>query len=210
MPPAINLTGQRFGHLRVLRRAETRSSGCLNWICVCDCGKETVVPSGHLRSGHTKSCGCQKNAVSPTMRHGESKTRLYNVWLLMRRRCSNQKIKEYARYGGRGITVCKEWAESFETFRDWALANGYDENAAYGECTLDRIDVNGNYCPENCRWANERVQANNRRSNRIFEINGQRRTLAEWCQLTGASESTVRRRIARGVKGENLFKKGWL
>ena len=186
MGKTLDLTGQRFGKLSVLCKSGYHN-GKIMWRCVCDCGNETTVYGGSLRSGNTKSCGCINAKQNPRYKHGLSKTRLYHSWNAMMQRCNNPKDKRYANYGGRGISVCKEW-QDFMTFRDWALSNGYAS-----DLSIDRIDVNGNYCPENCRWATRIEQANNTTRNHYVTYNGETHTVAEWARLLGIDQSSLRK-----------------
>lgn len=187
-----DLTGLKFGKLLVIKRVEGK---CTPWLCLCDCGNEIVVRGTNLRSGNTTSCGCFCE------HHGKRKTKLYGVWATMRNRCYNENVKVYYRYGGRGIEVCEEWKNSFTCFHNWAISNGYKEGL-----TLDRIDVDGNYEPSNCRWVTMKIQNNNRRDTISVEINGEKHTLREWSELSGINWGTIRRRYYRGKRGEALIK----
>ena len=127
-------------------------------------------------------------------KHGcADKERLYVIWLRMRQRCNNPTDQKYSDYGGRGISVCREWNEDYGAFKAWALANGYDDSL-----TIDREDNDGNYCPENCRWATRRQQANNRRTNHHLTLNGETKTLSEWEDATGINSLTILRRVRQG------------
>lgn len=164
MSKIVDITGLRFGRLTVKQRQGATKEGKATWICQCDCGKSVLVSGKLLRSGQIVSCGCfRAESVAKINRtHGKSHTRLYYVWMGMRKRCYDSQNNVYSYYGGRGITVCDEWRDNFQSFYDWAIANGYDENAPYGKCTIDRIDVNGKYEPSNCRWVSMAEQNKNK------------------------------------------------
>ena len=179
-----DLIGMVFGSLCVIEFAHIYN-GHSYWLCACDCGKHTVVKGSHLRSGHTISCGCKRGNIA----HRESKTRLYRIWNGMRERCTNPNSPQFERYGARGIQVCPEWRE-YATFRDWAMENGYADNLS-----IDRIDNNSGYYPENCRWATAREQANNTRKTRLIELNGEIHSVTEWARKLGINQSTLSMRL---------------
>jgi hypothetical protein len=163
-----DIQGQRFGRLTALRYDHTNKSQNAVWECLCDCGQKKLVMAVSLKSGNTKSCGCLQREIASQRRktHGEAHSRLHTVWIGMKQRCTNPNRFCYEHYGGRGISVCEEWLNSFELFCEWAMANGYKPDAMRGECTLDRIDTDGNYCPENCRWVTNAEQQRNKRKRR--------------------------------------------
>lgn len=200
-----NLLGERFGLLTVTEERPSRMSGnrlVTMWHCKCDCGNELDVIANSLTGGRTKSCGCAKAKMisQRVAKHRGIDDRLYKVWANMKARCHNPNHTSFSDYGGRGIKVCSEW-DDYSAFRDWALANGYNANANYGECTIDRINNDGDYTPDNCRWVDMSVQRTNTRtpSNaRLIEYNGKTKRLCEWATITGLKPSTLGERLRRG------------
>jgi len=191
-----DLTGQRFGKLTVTAPADIKN-GKHYWLCICDCGKQTQVPTYRLTSGKTKSCGCL------VKKHGKTrKERLYNIWVGMRQRCRDTHAKDYPRYGGRGISVCRQW-DDYLSFRNWAYQNDYNDHLS-----IDRIDSDGHYCPENCRWVDTKAQNNNLRSNVRYEYNGQNMTLAEWAAALNIRYSLLVQRRRRGWSFERMISEG--
>lgn len=201
-----DITGERFGRLVVLKRApdHVQASGRhrVRWLCQCDCGNQTVANGDTLKAGGQVSCGCynRERARETHLTHGESETRLYSIWLAMKRRCDAPNTTHYADYGGRGICVCEEWRGSYENFRSWAVESGYDDTLS-----IDRVDTNGNYTPENCRWVGSVVQANNRRSNRRVTMQGETHTVTEWARILGKNPKTVFSRIYTGWPEEKAL-----
>ena len=195
-----DLTGQRFGRWTVIKRS-TKSSvnHATYWLCKCDCGTEKDVDAKKLVSGESKSCGCLMKEINAKLhtKHGMDETRLCNVYRGIVQRCCDSNSKLFTYYGGRGIWICDEWRNDFTAFHKWAMENGYDENAEHGKCTIDRIDNNGSYCPENCRIVSMKTQCNNRRSNIVVEYRGEKKTIAEWCDELHLSYFTIYQRIKK-------------
>lgn len=202
----IDLTGQIFGRLTVIKRAQDKvdASGkkrCM-WLCQCECGNQVVVLGEAMKRGACRSCGCYRHDALHEIQstHGETNTRLYGIWLSMRNRCNLSTSDAYADYGGRGIRVCDEWNSSFESFRDWSLENGYRE-----DLTIDRIQNCGNYEPGNCRWVDRVAQANNRRSNRLLSLRGETHNVTEWAKILGKNPKTIFSRIYAGWSPEKAL-----
>ena len=193
---AHNLIGMKFGKLTVISRAENTKSGKTRWICRCDCGrfKEKPVASYALMSGGTTSCGCRyfESNKGRNTKHGMGDTRLNRIWDGMKRRC-----KVNPRYSD--ISVCDEW-NSFETFAEWALSHGYSD-----ELTIDRIDNDKGYSPDNCRWVTYKIQMNNRRSNRLVTINGETHNMKEWSDISGIPYHTIMYRVYHGWNEKDLL-----
>lgn len=212
----IDLTSQKFGRLTVLKfshKIEKGNNRRYYWLCKCDCGNETIVNSASLKNGHTLSCGCLRveNLKKVIDKHNQTGSDLYYVWAQIKQRCNNKNNKRYKDYGGRGITVCNEWLNDFISFYNWAMANGYDENAPRGKCTIDRIDVNGNYEPSNCRWLTNKKQQNNKRNNHFVTYNNETLTVTQMAEKYNINVNTFRNRVAKGWnidKCINYNKKG--
>ena len=194
----IDLISKRFGSLEVICRAPNSRSGAARWHCLCDCGRQSTVWGSSLTRGNTRSCGCLAKAATAlrSTTHGGTGDRLHKIWRSMRNRCKFSCVNQYHRYGGRGISVCEEWVESFDAFRSWAMDNGYKT-----ELQIDRINNDGDYSPSNCRWVTVKEQANNRSTSHKIEYNGITKTLTEWAEHFGVNRGTLNWRVKHwGVK----------
>lgn len=196
MGKRIDITGKRFNMWTVVECVGKNKSGGYMWRCICDCGNERIVEGRSVRGGTSKCCGCTRGKDNMgNFKHGGKKERLYVVWSSMKQRCLNPNDPYYFRYGGRGISICDDWKD-YRKFREWAESSGYDKNNRDRSCTLDRVNNDGNYCPENCRWVTQKEQDNNRSSNHfITNSSGVSKTLSQWSEVTGIRKDTLRRRI---------------
>lgn len=197
--------GERFGRLKVTGSRELRKSGnkkLLYHECICDCGKVVWVRGSNLRNGSIVSCGCygKEQRKQSVYKHGESKSRLYRIWNNMRTRCNKPYSDSYKNYGERGISVCKEWDntnDGFQNFYKWSMSNGYSD-----KLTIDRIDVNGNYEPSNCRWTTQYTQCRNKRTNHYLMVNGERKIITDVATENGLKTNTLQGRLDRGYSVE--------
>ena len=194
-----NISGERFGKLVAVERIGSIIRGGnyhALWLCKCDCGNTKKITHTDLMSGRVLSCGCY--AIEVRTKHGGYKDRLYDIWIGIKDRCNNPNCKKYNDYGGRGIKVDEKWVNDYSAFKSWAYKNGYDENAKHGECTIDRINPNGNYEESNCRWISHYEQQRNKRTTIMVEIDGVQKCLADWCDEYGFSRNIAYHRRKAG------------
>ena len=186
-----DITGQRFGRLIAIKPNGTQGNNT-KWLCKCDCGNFKTTNISSLTRGLCKSCGClrKENTASMFKKHGYRNTKLYAVYCTMKARCYNPNSEQYKYYGANGVRIYNEWLADFKTFYDWSIENGYKEGLS-----IDRIDVNGNYEPSNCRWVDIVSQANNKTNNIVITHNGETHTIAEWSDITGISYTALYQRI---------------
>ena len=189
----LNLLNQKFGRLTVISQEKSKGGKTI-WKCLCDCGNITTVTSTNLTCGKINSCGClrKEQITHRNTTHNLTKTQIYKVWKSIKQRCYNKKLPCYKNYGGRGICVCEEWINSFESFYDWSMKNGYTDSM-----TIERKDNDGNYCPGNCRWATQKEQCRNRSTNAVFEYMGEKHILTEWCEILNLEYKLVHNRIRK-------------
>lgn len=206
-----NLEGQKFGHLLVLERAKNKifkSQQIVCWKCKCDCGNIVIIQSSNLVTGNSTNCGCIRkkhfieSAKKKNTKHNKSYSRIYFIWQSMKDRCYNKHNKNYKNYGQRKIKVCNEWKKDFMNFYNWSINNGYKN-----DLTIDRIDVNGNYEPSNCRWATIKQQQNNKRNNHILHYKNEEHNITEWALLLGINRSNIYNRLRRGWTIEKALSK---
>lgn len=204
----IDLTGQKIGRLTVIKRVENDNTNHTRWLCKCNCGKIIIVSGNSLRTKATKSCGCLAKELLAKRKttHKMSDSRIYYIWKAMKQRCFNSKCKEYENYGRRGITICDEWLKKnvgFINFYEWSIKNGYKDNLS-----IDRIDVNGNYEPSNCRWATREEQSNNKRTSHYITYNNKTYTMKQWSKKLNINYDKIRIRIKKGLPKELWFYPG--
>lgn len=198
--------GDKFGKLTVVRKQDKPGvkRGNMYWLCVCECGNEKLIDEYQLRYGASLRCKEEYNEEKKTrIKHGGSHMKLYETWRNMKRRCS-QTGKDSKNYYERGIHVCHEWEKSFASFRDWAFENGYEEGL-----TIDRIDNDGDYTPDNCRWVTHSVQNRNKRSNVYLEMDGARMAQADWAKVVGVRPETIKERTERGLDIREVLSPVW-
>lgn len=199
----VDYTGMKFGKWTVIGPAPnhiTKGGYPVSmWNCVCDCGTKRAVRGNDLRLGKSLSCGCNLIENPTSKRHGEAGTHLYMVYHGMRARCYNPNSDDYKHYGGRGIRICGEW-QDYERFREWAISSGYRQGL-----TIERNDVNGDYCPWNCRWVTQKEQTRNRRTTVYLTAFGETKKLIEWAEEKGISPDAIRNRIKRGWSVERAI-----
>ena len=205
MSKLIDLTGRRFGRWTVIERASSKvtdKSTMTMWLCRCDCGNMKVVSGINLKQDSSKSCGCLSGELTSRRSrvHAMSDTKIHYVWRGVKQRCTNPKHIGYSNYGGRGITVCDEWLRDFKAFYDWAIASGYQEGLS-----IDRIDNAKGYSPDNCCWKTSKEQNRNKRSNNFLAINGETKTLIDWCAQCGLPYRTVCSRLRYGWTPEEAL-----
>lgn len=191
MSKMVDMTGKKFGQLTVVKFSHTKNKKAY-WECTCDCGSTCVKSGQDVRRGHTKSCGCLivDKATAESTIHGMSGTPTYESWRCMLQRCYNPKTNRYKAYGARGITVCDEWKTFAGFFNDMGLRPAGS--------SIDRINVNGNYCKENCRWATNEQQFANKTDNHYLTLNNETKTIAQWRDVTGLTRSTITGRLSNG------------
>lgn len=187
-------TGEKINRLKLIKYTSNGKG-----IFLCECGTVKEISRYNVERGAVKSCGCLFKEHPNNTKHSGSRTRLYIIWKGIRQRCNNPNCKIYKNYGGRGIKICNEWND-YNNFKEWAINNGYKENLS-----IDRIDVNGNYTPENCRWTTSKVQANNKRNNRLLTLNGTTKTMSEWSEETGIKVATIWDRLNKGWSVEKTL-----
>lgn len=195
--PTHDLTGNRFGNLVVIKKAGIQKQHT-KWLCKCDCGIIKEILGSNLVSGHTTSCGCVHRKISKAIHtiHGKSREKIYHIWEAMKRRCDNPHTEKFSQYGGRGIKYINKWKE-FSEFYQWAISAGYKIGLS-----IDRINVNGNYEPSNCRWVTMKDQQSNKRNNHLICYNGKTKTLSQWAELLEIYPSSLLGRISRhGIDG---------
>lgn len=187
-----DITGQKFGRLTAIKYVYSDKSRTAVWQCKCNCGNIVNVKGTELRNGQVKSCGClqKERARMSNTKHGKSNTKLHYIWRGMKQRCYNKNDKHYKYYGARDIAVCEEWKDDFMAFYEWAMNNGYKEGLS-----LDRINNDGNYEPNNCSWVTMKQQNRNTRHNKNYTINGETHCLKDWCTILKLKYSTVANRI---------------
>lgn len=201
---ALNLIGERFGHLTVVDHAESINRHT-RWVCKCDCGKIITAYTYNLTKGATKSCGCLTKELKSLshITHGLKDHPLYTTWTNIKYRCFNPNCEYYHHYGGRGIIICDEWRDNFLVFYEWSLKHGWEKGLE-----IDRIDNEGPYAPWNCRWTTRCEQNNNKRNNHLIEYNGRSQTMTQWAKELGMNVTTLKSRInQRGWSIEDAFTK---
>lgn len=196
-----DMVGKKFSRLTVIEETNKRDvSGNIFYLCRCDCGNEHVATGYNLRSGNVRSCGCLNRDIITKFGNAVYKEKLYSVWMSMKSRCACPTDKAYQNYGARGIAVCERWKNDYGEFKKWAYSSGYKP-----KLWIDRINVDGNYCPENCKWATPKEQQRNKRNNTILNIGGTEKCVAEWAEIAGMSRATFERRLELGWRGKAMF-----
>ena len=197
----IDICGQKFNRLTVIEKMPPDKSGAIIWKCLCECDNIVYARGNSLRNGDVKSCGCYRYEKISCKKSNPDNPRLYNIYNGIKTRCYNQNFKNYKYYGGKGITMCDEWKYNYLSFYNWAVENGYKE-----DLTIDRIDNNKGYAPENCRWATKKEQAMNTSANIKIKINGEYKTPEDISQKTGIKINTIYTRKFRGMSDEDIAK----
>lgn len=199
----LELEGKVFGRLTALERRGLDNTGKYKWLCKCECGNIREFSGTAISTGAIQSCGClqKERARKAKQTHGLSKTSLYRVFSRMKNRCNNPNYPSYKHYGARGIIICDEWLNNSISFINWANKNGYKKGL-----TIERIDNDKNYCPENCKWATWKEQANNKRNNTCINYKGIDYNITEAARLSGVPLSTLSKRLQKGWSGDKLFK----